>query len=124
MAHPHDAGESKAQEKGKIRRPLAQQCGCQRTLTGVRDLDFEDQQGNGNGKDAVRERFNARCFRLHGFYLTRLSQIRALSSFIASAYGARAIPRSVMIAVTYFAGVTSNAGFSTSTPSGAICLPP
>ena len=40
-----------------------------------------------------------------------------------SVYGALAMPRSVMIAATYFAGVTSNAGFSISTPSGTICLP-
>src|SRR5580704_8244053 len=40
-----------------------------------------------------------------------------------ASYGARAIPRSVTIAVTYFAGVTSNAGFSICTPSGVICFP-
>src|SRR5665213_861029 len=38
-------------------------------------------------------------------------------------YGAFRTPRSVMIAVTYFAGVTSNAGFSMPTPWGVICLP-
>src|SRR6266851_2477852 len=33
------------------------------------------------------------------------------------------MPRSVMIAVTYLAGVTSKAGFSMDTPSGVICFP-
>ena len=32
------------------------------------------------------------------------------------------MPRSVMMAATYFAGVTSKAGFSIATPSGIICL--
>src|ERR1700751_5182078 len=40
-----------------------------------------------------------------------------------SSYGALAMPRSGIIAATYFAGVTSNAGFSTPTPFGTICLP-
>ncbi len=40
-----------------------------------------------------------------------------------SAKGSRAIPRSVMMALTYREGVTSNAGFSTRTPSGVTCLP-
>src|SRR5579864_8122251 len=42
---------------------------------------------------------------------------------IASSYGAFRTPRSVMIAVTYLAGVTSKAGFSIFTPSGVICFP-
>jgi len=33
------------------------------------------------------------------------------------------MPRSVMMAVMYFAGVTSKAGFSMETPLGVICLP-
>jgi hypothetical protein len=33
-------------------------------------------------------------------------------------YGGRAMPRSVMMAVTYFAGVTSNAGLRIFAPSG------
>ena len=41
-----------------------------------------------------------------------------------SAYGARSTPRSVMIAVTYFAGVTSNAGLQMPTPCGVSCFPP
>ena len=47
----------------------------------------------------------------------------ATSSASDSWYGARATPRSVMMAVTYLFGVTSNAGFSTRTASGAICFP-
>src|SRR5262249_37600162 len=39
------------------------------------------------------------------------------------AYGALATPRSVTIAVTNLAGVTSKAGFSTCTPAGVIALP-
>src|SRR5678810_118826 len=64
--------------------------------------------------------------------LTEVQELRAYECTAVSAaascrkdplYGARAIPLSVMIAATYFAGVTSNAGFSTSTPSGTICFP-
>src|ERR1039457_3838020 len=40
-----------------------------------------------------------------------------------SVYGARATPRSVMIAVTYRLGVTSKAGFSTGVPAGATAWP-
>jgi hypothetical protein len=40
-----------------------------------------------------------------------------------SSKGGRAMPRSVTMAVTYFAGVTSNAGFSTWTPWGVTALP-
>ncbi len=41
-----------------------------------------------------------------------------------SEYGARRTPRSVMIAVTYLAGVTSKAGLQMPTPCGVSCLPP
>ncbi len=41
-----------------------------------------------------------------------------------SEYGARSTPRSVMMAVTYFAGVTSKAGLQMPTPCGVSCLPP
>ena len=41
-----------------------------------------------------------------------------------SVYGARSTPRSVKIAVTYFAGVTSNAGLQIPTPCGVSCFPP
>ena len=40
-----------------------------------------------------------------------------------SVNGARRTPRSVMMAVMYFAGVTSKAGFSMPTPSGVTCTP-
>ena len=44
----------------------------------------------------------------------------ALTEFTSSdsEYGARAMPRSVMMAVTYLCGVTSNAGFRTLAASG------
>lgn len=45
------------------------------------------------------------------------------SSCNDSEKGALAMPRSVTIAATYLCGVTSKAGFSTRTPSGATCLP-
>ena len=52
--------------------------------------------------------------------LLRLASNNSLND---SPYGSRATPRSVMMAFTYFAGVTSNAGFSIDTPSGVICFP-
>jgi hypothetical protein len=39
-------------------------------------------------------------------------------------YGVWATPRSMMMAVTYFAGVTSNVGFPASMAPGALCLLP
>ena len=61
--------------------------------------------------------------RLCGLLLYAVIVAAPANSFNESASGARATPRSVMMAVTYLLGVTSNAGFSTSTPSGAICFP-
>ena len=44
--------------------------------------------------------------------------------FNDSVYGARKMPRSVMIPAIRWCGVTSNAGFQTSAPSGVSCAPP
>src|SRR5262249_44017984 len=44
--------------------------------------------------------------------------------FNDSMYGGRKMPRSVMMPAIRWCGVTSNAGFQTSAPSGAICEPP
>jgi sugar lactone lactonase YvrE len=59
--------------------------------------------------------------------VTPLPTLYRITSSIASSdseYGARNTPRSVMMAVTYFAGVTSNAGLQMPTPCGVSCLPP
>src|SRR5580704_15104308 len=70
------------------------------------------------GEDGVRlcNRRQVRCQRATG-------AVASASFRSDSVYGAFAMPRSVMMAATYFAGVTSKAGFSTLTPSGTICLP-
>ena len=49
---------------------------------------------------------------------TAISQVEA-----AAGYGGSTTPFSVTIAVTRSAGVTSNAGFATATPSGAQRVP-
>jgi len=57
------------------------------------------------------------------FYCSRYFTASSISRS-DSEYGARSTPRSVKMAVTYFAGVTSNAGLQIPTPCGVSCLPP
>ena len=50
-------------------------------------------------------------------------RVRLAIARIDSLNGARKTPRSVMMAVIFFAGVTSKAGFSIRTPCGVTCDP-
>src|SRR5450755_4740586 len=56
---PHDADEGKADKKREIRWPLAQQLRAQVAVV-ARNFDLEDEQGNSNGKHAIRKSLNSR----------------------------------------------------------------
>src|SRR5215472_5681695 len=100
VVDPHDARKCKAQKESEVRRPLAPKRDSQGPLAGVRNLDIENQQRDGDGEHAVRKGFNASGLRLHVDSTTAYTNAgdAAASSFRESANGARAIPRSVMIA--------------------------
>src|SRR6266542_4956867 len=59
----------------------------------------------------------------HWRYAAGAAEAPRTASARACSYGARSTPRSVTMAVTSRAGVTSNAGWAAVTPGGAIRVP-
>ena len=53
VIHPHDADEGKTHGKGNVRGPLFKQLSRQLTAAWARNLDLQNQQGDGNGEDPV-----------------------------------------------------------------------
>src|SRR5207248_6595002 len=76
VVDPHDADEGEADDKRDVSRPLAQQQRRQRHLadvTFVRNLEFQHQQRDGDGKNAVRKSFDARRLFIHASVSTKMS---------------------------------------------------
>src|SRR5580698_10456365 len=90
---PHNPDEGETEDKGKIRGPLAQKLNGKISAAGSRNLDFQNEQSNGNGKNAVRESFDPRCLFFHEKLLdpprrsTELSFAQALHSAADSRLG-------------------------------------
>jgi hypothetical protein len=60
VVHPHDADDDEAQAEAEERGPLVQQGAPELTaLIDVRYADFEDQQRNRDGENAVAKRLQA-----------------------------------------------------------------
>jgi hypothetical protein len=72
VVDPHDEDGAEAQEKGDGGWPEMQQrvnelaAGVGIVVGDEGDVDFEDQQGDGNGKDTIAEGFDASGLPVHG----------------------------------------------------------
>src|SRR5580692_5161524 len=62
---PHNADEGETEDKSKIRGPLTEKLNGKISAAGGRNLDLQNQQSNGNGKNAVREGFDTCRFFFH-----------------------------------------------------------
>jgi hypothetical protein len=71
VVDPHDADEGEADEERQERWPLAREFGGQSRGVSAGDFDLEDQQRNGDGEHAIRERLQARSFGSQGKSPTR-----------------------------------------------------
>src|SRR5213595_3928177 len=76
VVDPHDADEGEADDKRDVSRPLAQEQrrkGYFTNIAFVRNLQFQHQQGDGDGKNAVRKSFDARRLFIHASVSTKMS---------------------------------------------------
>src|SRR5579863_9066813 len=88
---PHNPDEGETKDKGKIRGPLPEKLDGELSAASSRNLDFQNQQSNSNGKNAVREGFDARRFFFHEKPLDLDAVVYRLRAFFRAgpAFGGR-----------------------------------
>jgi hypothetical protein len=69
VVHPHDPDKSKAHQKSNIGGPGSREFPRQAIAAVMRHFEFEDQQRDGDGKNAIGERLDPRCFTRHAVKL-------------------------------------------------------